>query len=218
MQVTPRFPGIVRAHPEAHRRHRRQGRSTGVDREQPEPDGLRAQGADRRHRHRPADIAWRIRFRTEAGLRRRRPVDDLGRSVDLPAGSQAGQDRRRGADRSRRRRRRYQGRDFLRRAGRRQRHPDRARARRSAESRTAGCGRDCSSPRAWCSPSATVPVAVRVSAIQTLENKTVVFVREEGDKIEARPVELGEMDPKHAWRSETGCPPANATSPKTASS
>jgi cobalt-zinc-cadmium efflux system membrane fusion protein len=40
-----------------------------------------------------------------------------------------------------------------------------------------------------------VKVAVRVSAIQMLENKTVVFVREEGDKIEARPVELGESDP-----------------------
>lgn len=42
----------------------------------------------------------------------------------------------------------------------------------------------------------TVPVAVHVGAIQTLENKTVVFVREEGDKLEARPVELGEADPK----------------------
>ncbi|RTM14588.1 MAG: efflux RND transporter periplasmic adaptor subunit [Bradyrhizobiaceae bacterium] len=42
----------------------------------------------------------------------------------------------------------------------------------------------------------SVPVAVRVGAIQTLENKTVVFVREGGDKIEARPVELGESDPK----------------------
>ena len=39
-----------------------------------------------------------------------------------------------------------------------------------------------------------VPVAVRAGAIQTLENKTVVFVREGGDKIEARPVELGESD------------------------
>jgi cobalt-zinc-cadmium efflux system membrane fusion protein len=41
-----------------------------------------------------------------------------------------------------------------------------------------------------------VAVAVRAGAIQTLENKTVVFVRENGDKIEARPVELGEADPK----------------------
>jgi membrane fusion protein, heavy metal efflux system len=41
-----------------------------------------------------------------------------------------------------------------------------------------------------------VPVAVRVGAIQTLENKTVVFVREGRDKIEARPVELGESDAK----------------------
>jgi cobalt-zinc-cadmium efflux system membrane fusion protein len=39
-----------------------------------------------------------------------------------------------------------------------------------------------------------VPVAVRAGAIQTLENKTVVFVREGGDKIEARPVALGESD------------------------
>jgi cobalt-zinc-cadmium efflux system membrane fusion protein len=42
-----------------------------------------------------------------------------------------------------------------------------------------------------------VPVAVRVEAIQTLENRTVVFVRE-GDKIEARPVEIGETDSHHA--------------------
>lgn len=40
-------------------------------------------------------------------------------------------------------------------------------------------------------------VAVRVGAIQTLENKTVVFVRE-GDKIEARPVQIGESDAQHA--------------------
>lgn len=40
-----------------------------------------------------------------------------------------------------------------------------------------------------------VAVAVRKSAIQMLENKTVVFVREDGDKIEARPVELGDSDP-----------------------
>ncbi len=39
-----------------------------------------------------------------------------------------------------------------------------------------------------------VPVAVRIGAIQTLENRTVIFVREEGDKLEARPVELGESD------------------------
>ncbi|MGO4715385.1 divalent metal ion exporter adaptor subunit IhpB [Bradyrhizobium sp. 2TAF24] len=43
----------------------------------------------------------------------------------------------------------------------------------------------------------SVPVAVRVGAIQTLENKTVIFVRE-GDKIEARPVEVGEQDAVHA--------------------
>jgi cobalt-zinc-cadmium efflux system membrane fusion protein len=40
-------------------------------------------------------------------------------------------------------------------------------------------------------------VAVRVGAIQTLENKTIVFVRE-GDKIEARPVLIGESDAQHA--------------------
>ena len=42
----------------------------------------------------------------------------------------------------------------------------------------------------------TVPVAVKVGAIQTLENKTVVFVREGDDKLEARPVELGDADPQ----------------------
>ncbi|MDN5004912.1 divalent metal ion exporter adaptor subunit IhpB [Bradyrhizobium sp. GCM10027634] len=41
-----------------------------------------------------------------------------------------------------------------------------------------------------------VVVAVRRSAIQTLENRTIVFVREDNDKIEARPVELGDSDPK----------------------
>ena len=41
-----------------------------------------------------------------------------------------------------------------------------------------------------------VAVAVRRSAIQTLESRTIVFVREDGDKIEARPVELGDSDPK----------------------
>ncbi|MBR0852282.1 efflux RND transporter periplasmic adaptor subunit [Bradyrhizobium diazoefficiens] len=44
--------------------------------------------------------------------------------------------------------------------------------------------------------SRNVAVAVRRSAIQTLENRTIVFVRENGDKIEARPVELGDADPK----------------------
>lgn len=42
----------------------------------------------------------------------------------------------------------------------------------------------------------SVPVAVHVGAIQTLENRTVVFVRESEDKLEARPVELGEADSK----------------------
>ncbi|EKS28167.1 divalent metal ion exporter adaptor subunit IhpB [Afipia felis] len=41
-----------------------------------------------------------------------------------------------------------------------------------------------------------VPVAVHAGAIQTLESKTVVFVREEEDKLEARPVQLGESDGK----------------------
>lgn len=39
-----------------------------------------------------------------------------------------------------------------------------------------------------------VAVAVRTGAIQTLENKTVIFVREGEDKLEARPVALGEAD------------------------
>ena len=40
-----------------------------------------------------------------------------------------------------------------------------------------------------------VPVAVRTSALQTVENRTVVFVRD-GDKFEARDVEIGERDPE----------------------
>jgi cobalt-zinc-cadmium efflux system membrane fusion protein len=42
-----------------------------------------------------------------------------------------------------------------------------------------------------------VPVAVHAGAIQTFENKTVVFVREGDDKLEARPVELGDSDQKY---------------------
>lgn len=41
-----------------------------------------------------------------------------------------------------------------------------------------------------------VAVAVAAGAIQTLDNKTVVFVREEDDVLEARPVQLGEADAK----------------------
>jgi len=43
-----------------------------------------------------------------------------------------------------------------------------------------------------------VAVAVRAGAIQTVENRTVVFVREPGDRIEARPVQVGEVDQDHA--------------------
>lgn len=35
--------------------------------------------------------------------------------------------------------------------------------------------------------------AIKANALQTMENKTVVFVRE-GNKLEARPVEVGEQD------------------------
>jgi multidrug efflux pump subunit AcrA (membrane-fusion protein) len=42
-----------------------------------------------------------------------------------------------------------------------------------------------------------VPLAVKTSALQTHENKTVVFVRN-GDRFEARPVELGDRDADHA--------------------
>ena len=37
-------------------------------------------------------------------------------------------------------------------------------------------------------------LCVHAGAIQTFERKTVVFVREGGDKLEARPVELGNSD------------------------
>lgn len=40
-----------------------------------------------------------------------------------------------------------------------------------------------------------VPVAVKASALQTVENRTVVFVRD-GDKFQARDVEIGERDPE----------------------
>lgn len=42
-----------------------------------------------------------------------------------------------------------------------------------------------------------VAVAVKVGALQTLENKTVVFVRE-GDALEARAIEIGHADAEHA--------------------
>ncbi|HBF52545.1 MAG TPA: efflux transporter periplasmic adaptor subunit, partial [Afipia sp.] len=41
----------------------------------------------------------------------------------------------------------------------------------------------------------TVSVAVKASALQTWENRTVVFVRN-GGKFEARDVEIGERDPQ----------------------
>jgi len=41
-----------------------------------------------------------------------------------------------------------------------------------------------------------VPIAVSISALQTVENRTVVFVRN-GQKFEPRDVELGERDPEH---------------------
>ncbi|MBX4378087.1 hypothetical protein K4H02_23820, partial [Mycobacterium tuberculosis] len=40
-----------------------------------------------------------------------------------------------------------------------------------------------------------VGVAVKSSALQTVENRTVVFVRN-GDKFEARDVEVGQRDPQ----------------------
>jgi len=42
-----------------------------------------------------------------------------------------------------------------------------------------------------------VAVAVKVGALQTVENRTVVFVRE-GDSLEARAVEVGRADAEHA--------------------
>jgi membrane fusion protein, heavy metal efflux system len=41
-----------------------------------------------------------------------------------------------------------------------------------------------------------VPIAVKTSALQTVENRTVVFVRN-GETFEPRDVELGERDPDH---------------------
>lgn len=41
-----------------------------------------------------------------------------------------------------------------------------------------------------------VGIAIKSSALQTVENKTVVFVRA-GEKFEAREVELGDRDPEH---------------------
>ena len=86
--------------------------------------------------------------------------------------------------------------DFLRLAGRQQRHPKRARARGRnnddlrlrpglfVTGRLLLCRRS-----RWMSPSSP-------SALQTLENRTVVFVRV-GEKFEPRDVELGERDPEH---------------------
>lgn len=42
-----------------------------------------------------------------------------------------------------------------------------------------------------------VPIAVKLSALQTMENKTVVFVRE-GDLLEARAVKVGDQDKDYA--------------------
>ena len=147
VQVTPRFPGVAQVDPEAHRRQGRQGRSACHHREQPEPHRLRTEGADRRHDHRAADLARRIRLRAEAGLRRRRPLDHLGRSVDIPAGSQARPHQRRGADRSRRRPRRDQGHDLLHRTRSARARPRPRWPAWCCRIPTGGCGPACSSPR-----------------------------------------------------------------------
>jgi hypothetical protein len=41
-----------------------------------------------------------------------------------------------------------------------------------------------------------VNIAVKSSALQTLENRTVVFVRS-GERFEVRDVEIGDRDPEH---------------------
>ena len=41
-----------------------------------------------------------------------------------------------------------------------------------------------------------VTIAVKASALQTVENRNVVFVRN-GEKFEARDVEVGQRDPEH---------------------
>ena len=61
-----------------------------------------------------------------------------------------------------------------------------------------------------------VNIAVKSSALQTVENRTVVFVRI-GDKFEARDVEIGERDPEHV-EITSACSKATSTPPRTASS
>ena len=99
--------------------------------------------------------------------------------------------------------------------------PDRSRGRRSAESTprfricrrsaaatprarlhersyripSSGCGPACSLTGRLILSAKKVAVAVKSSALQTIENRTVVFVRN-GEKFEARDVEIGERDPE----------------------
>ena len=84
--------------------------------------------------------------------------------------------------------------DFVPVAGRQQRHPERACTSGRAESRAAAAARPVHH-RPLDPVGKQVAVAVKSSALQTIENRTVVFVRN-GEKFEARDVEIGERDPE----------------------
>ena len=62
-----------------------------------------------------------------------------------------------------------------------------------------------------------VPLAVKTSALQTHENRTVVFVRN-GERFEARPVELGDRDRGSRRGASSACRTARSTRQRTASS
>ena len=210
VQVTPRFPGIVRAIRKRIGDHVRQGRCTRVHREQPEPDTVyELKASHRGHRHRPADIAWRVRVRAEAGLRRRRPVAPSGsicRSIGRTSGaSRIGDEVLIDPDDG--------GGDVEAKIVLRRRRSAAATHRRAlarvvvAESRIGRLRPGLfvtarlilAEARRW-------PSRCDSLAIQTLENKTVVFVRESDDKIEARPVELGDSRSASSSRSKSAFP------------
>ena len=86
--------------------------------------------------------------------------------------------------------------DLLHLAGRQQRHPERARARGRRATRTMRLRPGLFVTGRLLLAEKPVDIAVKSSALQTIENRTVVFVRV-GEKFEARDVEIGERDPEH---------------------
>ena len=178
-------------HAQAAGRQGPEGRGAGHGREQPEPHDLRAEGADRRHGDRSRRHAGRVRLGGEAAFHRRRPLEHVDRLRRLPPRLRA-----REGGRSRAIDVEDGGPpieahiDYVSPLGASDTQSSIARAVVANDGRLRpGLFVDGRVVLA----AQPVDIAVKSSALQTLEGKTVVFVRE-GDTFAAREVELGDRD------------------------